>query len=310
MRLAQKLTLTLVGGLILIVVIMAAYPYFITEGAVSKTRSTVRTTTTKIITTTALQDAKSVALAQSALITSYMTNNNVTTVQKLLKDPVIRGALSKIYYSSNPQVIKARIGILIMNSTGVYLAYYKMGSLKPESIKDIASKSEGLVKLINNVTRAGTATFVSGIYKFGNSERFGAFYIPSDQPIKETRIAIWVDIPRGSYVTNAFGELTEQDFINSILQELEPIRKAIGTSVFVGAILSILTIFVLVYRVNKDISLPIVKLAEVSNSIADGEIEATVPYQDRDDEIGILAKAIERVRRSLEIAVKTLEEFT
>jgi len=307
MKIAYKLTLAMVGGLALIVLIMAAYPYFVTTGALEKTRESIGYSTVMVLNTTGLQTAKVVAYSDAAFISSYMRQNGITTVDGLVRDPVIGRSLSKLHYTSNPEVVKARVSIVIKNQSGIYILTYSTGTIKVEPLASI--ESESLKGLIEKAVSSGTDTFVSGTYSFRNSERFGAFYVPTEQPLNNALLVVWVDIPKGSYVTNAFGELTEEDIIDNILKNLDPIKGAIATSVVIGGLLSVLTILVLVFIVNREISSPIVKLAETSEKIADGEIEISVPHQDRDDEIGILAKAIERVRRSLEIAVKTLEEF-
>jgi len=307
LKIAHKLTLAMVGGLALIVLIMAAYPYFVTNGALEKTRNSIGYSTVTVLNTTGLQTAKVVAYSDAAFITSYLTERGVKSVGELVKDPVIGKTLSKMYYSSNPEVVKARVSLIVKNQSGVYVLTYRTGAITVEPLS--AVESEGLRKLVMKAVSSGADTFVSGTYSFRNSERFGAFYVPTEQPLNNALLVVWVDIPKGSYVTNAFGELTEEDIINNILKNLDPIKGAIATSVVIGGLLSVLMILVLVFIVNREISSPIVKLAETSEKIADGEIEISVPYQDRNDEIGILAKAIERVRRSLEIAVKTLEEF-
>nr|3ZRV_A Chain A, HAMP, OSMOLARITY SENSOR PROTEIN ENVZ [Archaeoglobus fulgidus DSM 4304]3ZRV_B Chain B, HAMP, OSMOLARITY SENSOR PROTEIN ENVZ [Archaeoglobus fulgidus DSM 4304] len=47
------------------------------------------------------------------------------------------------------------------------------------------------------------------------------------------------------------------------------------------------------------ITRPIIELSNTFDKIAEGNLEAEVPHQNRADEIGILAKSIERLRRSL-----------
>nr|4GN0_A Chain A, Hamp domain of AF1503 [Archaeoglobus fulgidus DSM 4304]4GN0_B Chain B, Hamp domain of AF1503 [Archaeoglobus fulgidus DSM 4304]4GN0_C Chain C, Hamp domain of AF1503 [Archaeoglobus fulgidus DSM 4304]4GN0_D Chain D, Hamp domain of AF1503 [Archaeoglobus fulgidus DSM 4304] len=56
------------------------------------------------------------------------------------------------------------------------------------------------------------------------------------------------------------------------------------------------------------ITRPIIELSNTADKIAEGNLEAEVPHQNRADEIGILAKSIERLRRSLKVAMESLEE--
>jgi HAMP domain-containing protein len=47
----------------------------------------------------------------------------------------------------------------------------------------------------------------------------------------------------------------------------------------------------------------------VAEKIGGGEIASEIPHRDREDEIGILARNMEGMRRSLEIASETLKEI-
>ncbi|GEM_PF-6511404 len=73
-------------------------------------------------------------------------------------------------------------------------------------------------------------------------------------------------------------------------------------------IIALVMVIVLAFVVSNSISKPIVELSMISERVSMGELETEVPHQDRDDEIGLLAKSIERLRRSLKIAIDSLEE--
>ncbi len=67
-------------------------------------------------------------------------------------------------------------------------------------------------------------------------------------------------------------------------------------------------IAVLAFFTTSKITSPIIEISKTADRISSGELEAVVPFQERDDEIGILAKSIERLRRSLKVAMESLEE--
>jgi len=56
------------------------------------------------------------------------------------------------------------------------------------------------------------------------------------------------------------------------------------------------------------IARPIVDLSKTADKISAGEVDTEVPFRNRADEIGVLASSIERLKRSLKVAMQSLEE--
>ncbi len=99
-------------------------------------------------------------------------------------------------------------------------------------------------------------------------------------------------------------ELAGQQVYTSLEAAKQRIYMGFGIALAIAAVF----IAVLAFFTMSNIAGPIVEVSKVADRISEGELEAEVPFQDRDDEIGILAKSIERLRRSLKVAMDSLEE--
>ncbi|MCX7727277.1 MAG: HAMP domain-containing protein, partial [Chitinispirillaceae bacterium] len=72
----------------------------------------------------------------------------------------------------------------------------------------------------------------------------------------------------------------------------------------IAMVFVVLIAFFTVTRIGK----PIIELSKTTDKISGGEVDIEVPFRNRTDEIGILANSIERLKRSLKVAMQSLEE--
>ncbi len=113
-----------------------------------------------------------------------------------------------------------------------------------------------------------------------------------------------------SYIDGYFQYLTQnpanpsENIAGEITKSIEQVYFNLG----IAAAIAIVFVAVLAIFTTTSIARPIIEISRTADKISEGDLEAEVPYQDRADEIGILAKSIERLRRSLKVAMESLEE--
>jgi HAMP domain-containing protein len=83
------------------------------------------------------------------------------------------------------------------------------------------------------------------------------------------------------------------------------ISKSLGLAVILGAVLAGFT----GYFTLRNVSKPIIEISRAADRISSGQLDVQIPHQLREDEVGRLAKSVERLRRSLNRAVESLEEI-
>ncbi|KQR32034.1 UNVERIFIED_ORG: methyl-accepting chemotaxis protein [Agrobacterium larrymoorei] len=94
--------------------------------------------------------------------------------------------------------------------------------------------------------------------------------------------------------------------VKSDLEDLDAIKSEIdGFGQFIFLVVAVVTVtgvgagaIVGLYVGSKQLSAPILKVSQVMKSVADGHLEADIPYLDRKDEIGEMASAVEVFKRS------------
>ncbi|WP_333631823.1 methyl-accepting chemotaxis protein [Agrobacterium cavarae] len=94
--------------------------------------------------------------------------------------------------------------------------------------------------------------------------------------------------------------------VKSDLKDLDAIKSEIdGFGQFIFLVVAVVTVtgvgagaIVGLYVGSKQLSAPILKVSQVMKSVADGHLEADIPYLDRKDEIGEMASAVEVFKRS------------
>ncbi len=124
----------------------------------------------------------------------------------------------------------------------------------------------------------------------------------------------WLVVGTSAYIDGYFRYLTRnpenpsENIASEIDRSIEAASGQVYMNLAIAFAVAVGFIAVLAFFTTFKIAGPIVEIARTADKISGGEIEAEVPYQDRDDEIGILAKSIERLRRSLKVAMESLEE--
>ncbi len=130
----------------------------------------------------------------------------------------------------------------------------------------------------------------------------------------------------GAYFDSYFKDITASKVLpgESVAEEMqsyindakENLKNSFSQAVFMTNIYLVIAIIaigiiagVAAYMVINLISKPLDDLAKVAERIGGGEINTEIPHTERDDEIGVLARNMEGMRRSLEIASETLKEI-
>lgn len=117
-----------------------------------------------------------------------------------------------------------------------------------------------------------------------------------------------------AYIDGYFQYLTQNPANPSetIASEVEKNVNAASQQVYMSiliafAIAIVFVVIIAVFTISR-IANPIVEISKTADKIAEGNIDAEVPYRERGDELGILANSIERLRRSLKVTMQSLEE--
>ncbi len=124
----------------------------------------------------------------------------------------------------------------------------------------------------------------------------------------------WVVAGTAAYIDGYFQYLTQnpanpaENIAGEISKNIEAALQQVYYAMGIAAAIAIIFVVVLAVFTTTFIARPIIELSNTADKIAEGNLEAEVPHQKRADEIGILAKSIERLRRSLKVAMESLEE--
>ncbi|AAB89755.1 MULTISPECIES: HAMP domain-containing protein [Archaeoglobus] len=125
---------------------------------------------------------------------------------------------------------------------------------------------------------------------------------------------LWVVVGTSAYIDGYFQYLTQnpanpaENIASEISKSVEGAIQQVYYALGIAAAIAIVFVIVLAVFTTSTITRPIIELSNTADKIAEGNLEAEVPHQNRADEIGILAKSIERLRRSLKVAMESLEE--
>lgn len=109
-----------------------------------------------------------------------------------------------------------------------------------------------------------------------------------------------------SYTTNTgLGwKLTVQQDYTEAYQELITAKR---NAIILLALTVVLTLL-FAMMLSRGLSLPIQRLTEIANGYSRGKFNVAIPGLDRGDEIGNLARAIQRMGKSIRIAIKKLKQ--
>jgi methyl-accepting chemotaxis protein len=72
---------------------------------------------------------------------------------------------------------------------------------------------------------------------------------------------------------------------------------------------SVLITLVLSFMVSKNISSPIKKLTTLANNLSKGRLGGDFSGKDRKDEVGELSRAIARMAKTIEMAIRRLQKL-
>lgn len=99
-------------------------------------------------------------------------------------------------------------------------------------------------------------------------------------------------------------KLTVQQDYNEAYRELKVAQK----NAVILLILTIVLTLIFAIMLSRGLSLPIQKLTLIANGYSKGKFNIAIPGLDRGDEIGNLARAIQRMGKSIRIAIKKLQQ--
>jgi HAMP domain-containing protein len=124
----------------------------------------------------------------------------------------------------------------------------------------------------------------------------------------------WIVVGTSAYIDGYFMHLTQsktkpgENIVSEIDAQIKSASERIVLYFAISIVLAAVFIAGVGYFTISGIANPIIELSKSADRISEGELDLEVPYQDRDDEIGVLARSVERLRRSIKIATKSLEE--
>lgn len=124
----------------------------------------------------------------------------------------------------------------------------------------------------------------------------------------------WIVVGTSAYLDGYFQYLTQnpanpsENIASEIDKNIEAASQQVYYNLGIAASVAIVFVAILAIFTTSRIAGPITEIGKVADKISEGDLEAEVPFRDRDDEIGILANSIERLRRSLKVAMESLEE--
>jgi HAMP domain-containing protein len=129
-----------------------------------------------------------------------------------------------------------------------------------------------------------------------------------------SKAQLWVVVGTSAYIDGYFQYLTQnpanpaENIAGEITKSIENASERVYFNLGIAAAIAIVFVVILAVFTTSSIARPITELSNTADRIAEGDLEAEVPFRDRGDEIGILAASIERLRRSLKVAMESLEE--
>jgi len=136
--------------------------------------------------------------------------------------------------------------------------------------------------------------------------------IPVYDPNLNTRVVLLAGT--GAYIDGYFRYLTQspgnptENIAGEVTKSIEKAGEQVYTNLMIAFVVAVIFVGLIAFFTITRIANPIVELSKTADKISAGEVDAEVPFKDRADEIGILANSIERLKRSLKVAMQSLEE--
>lgn len=118
----------------------------------------------------------------------------------------------------------------------------------------------------------------------------------------------------GAYIDGYFQYLTKnpanptENIAGEVTKSIEKAGEQIYVNLGIAFAIAVVFILIIAYFTITGIANPIVDLSKTADKISAGEIDTEIPFKEKADEIGTLANSIERLKRSLKVAMQSLEE--
>ncbi len=260
---------------------------------------------------------------------NYLASKGITTLQELLNDSLVQELGKHRWFG------KEYVWIAGVYGDGDWrLLVHPLGEKVREKhiIDDLHwdEKYPEVVPILRNSALGGVATLSCGYYTWG--EVYGKpakkylCNVPVNYEVIDERTGkrIPLSVGTGAYLDGYFKEITESEELPgaTIAQEIgskvdaaaRSVVEKITSAIYNVGIFSIVSVFVaiavaglIMVVITNLISKPVIDISSAADRVSEGELETRIPHQDREDEIGILARSIERLRRSLQAAAESLE---
>ncbi|MEM1578259.1 MAG: HAMP domain-containing protein [Archaeoglobaceae archaeon] len=117
-----------------------------------------------------------------------------------------------------------------------------------------------------------------------------------------------------AYMDGYFEYLTKsrvnpaENIAGEVSKNVEKAGEQIYVNLIIAFVIALAFVAMIGYFTVKMVANPIVELSKTADRISAGEVDSEVPFKARSDEVGILANSVERLRRSLKVAMQSLEE--
>lgn len=109
------------------------------------------------------------------------------------------------------------------------------------------------------------------------------------------------------YLTQGSGNVSES-IGTEVAKSIEKAGEQVYTNLVIALVVAGVFVGLIAFFTITRIARPIVDLSKTADKISAGEVDTEVPFRNRADEIGVLASSIERLKRSLKVAMQSLEE--
>jgi HAMP domain-containing protein len=272
-----------------------------------------------------------IATENAIYLKTLIKAKNITTIQELVNDSDIQKVGAHVWYGKEYVWIGGVYGDKDFR-TLVHPLAPKI--YRKHLVKDLRWNETypDLLSILQNSAIGGIATQSCGYYVWGEVYGKPAKKYLCNVPIgielldEEMGQMVPLITGTGAYLDSYFKDITASEILpgESVAGEMQSyiedtksdLERSFSQAVFMTKVYLAVAIVVIVLIVGVSalvvlnlISKPLNDLARVAEKIGGGEIVSEIPHRDRKDEIGILARNMEGMRRSLEIASETLKEI-